>query len=426
MRVLLLADHCNPTFPSTPYFGYQIIKAIAKKVSRATLVTQVRNRPGIDEKDLNVAELVFVDTEYIARPLWRLASILKGGSNKAMTIGTAMNYPSALAFDWEVWKQYRNRLKAGEFDVVHRVTPLSPTTASPMARWCPVPFVIGPVNGGLRWPKAFSAELAREREWLTYVRGLHKWLPYYGSTYRKSAAILAGFQHTIQVLPPNALPRTFDCSDVGYDGAAYDGPADRTFSAPMTVLFVGRLVPYKCADVVVKAFAASERLRQHRLVIIGDGPDRPLLEGLIKENGLQDCVELTGWLGHEEVMERMRRADVFAFPSIRELGAGVVAEAMGLGLVCVTTDYGAPGTYTEGGRGVVVPLTDKPALVQGYVKALEELVSDPEKCARISEAGRRFAHANLTWDAKAEKIIEVYEWALGRRAEKPAFYTMPA
>jgi glycosyltransferase involved in cell wall biosynthesis len=218
------------------------------------------------------------------------------------------------------------------------------------------------------------------------------------------------------------LPKTFDCSDVGYEHDPHDAPLDRPFSSTMTALFVGRLVPYKCADVVVRAFAASDLLRRHRLVIIGDGPDRPLIEHLIKENAMEGCVELTGWLPHEEVMRRMRQADVFAFPSIRELGAGAVVEAMGMGLACVTTNYGAPGTYAAEGRGVVIPLMNKPALVEGYVNALEELASDPEKRARIGATGRRYVNANLTWDAKAENIVEVYKWVLGRRDTKPTFY----
>lgn len=422
MKILLLADHCNPTFASTPYFGYQIVRAIAKKVDHATLVTQVRNRGALTKEDLGVAELTFVDSEYIARPIWRVAGWLQGDANKAMTVGVALNYPSSLAFDWEVWKQYGSRLKSGEFDVVHRVTPLSPTTPCPLAKWSPVPVVIGPVNGGLRWPKGFGAELAREKEWLTYLRRLHKWLPYYNSTYQDAAAILAGFQHTMQDLPPAVLPKTFDCSDVGYEDDQLNEPLDRPLSPTMTVLFVGRLVPYKCADVVVRAFAASDLLRRHRLVIIGDGPDRPLIEQLIKENSLDASVELIGWLSHKEVMRRMSQADVLAFPSIRELGAGVVAEAMGMGLACVTTDYGAPGAYAAEGRGVAIPLTNKPELIKGYVNALEELALSPEKRARIGATGRRYANANLTWAAKAETIVEVYNWVLGRCDKKPNFY----
>jgi glycosyltransferase involved in cell wall biosynthesis len=422
MKILLLADHCNPTFASTPYFGYQIVRAIAKKVDHATVVTQVRNRDALTKEDLGVAELTFIDSEYVARPFWRLAGWLQGDANKAMTVGVALNYPSSLAFDWEVWKKYGHELENGEYDVVHRVTPLSPTTPSPLATWSPVPVVIGPVNGGLRWPKGFGAELAREREWLTYLRQFHKWMPYYNSTYRDAAAILAGFSHTMQDLPPAALPKTFDCSDVGYEDDPLNEHLERPLSSTMTVLFVGRLVPYKCADVVVRAFAASELLRRHRLVIIGDGPDRPLIQELIKENSLEASVELVGWLPHKQVMERMRQADVLAFPSIRELGAGVVAEAMGMGLACVTSNYGAPGAYTAEGRGVAIPLTNKAELIRGYVNALEGLALSPARRTSIAATGRRYAEANLTWTAKAETIAEVYDWVLGRRDKKPTFY----
>jgi glycosyltransferase involved in cell wall biosynthesis len=339
-----------------------------------------------------------------------------------MSVGTALSYPLNIAFEWEVWKHFGDRLRRGEFDVVHRITPLSPTLASPMAKWSPVPFILGPVNGGLDWPPGFHAELRREREWLTYLRKIHTILPYYRSTYRKSAAVLAGFQHTIDKLPAKAQPRIFTCSDVGYEEQPDSDTFDRSASDSMTVLFVGRLVPYKCADVLVKAFAESRVLREHRLVIVGDGPDRALLEGLVTQNHLERCVELTGHLAHDEVMRHMKQADVFGFPSIRELGAGVVVEAMGMGLACVLAAYGSPGVYGSGGRGITVPLTDKPALIAGYVSALESLALDPDYRARLGAAARSYAQAHHTWDAKARKIVEVYEWVLGRHQEKPEFY----
>ncbi len=422
MNVLLLAELCNPKWSSTPFFGYQIARAIATKVDRVTMVVQVRSQGSFTAEDIGVDELVFLDSEYVARPFWRLSSFLKKDDNKAMSVGVALSYPTNIAFEWEVWKHFRDRLRRGEFDLVHRVTPLSPTLVSPMAKWSPVPFVLGPINGGLGWPRGFREELKREREWLTYVRKLHTFLPYYKSTFRKSAAILAGFQHTIDKLPAEARPRMFTCSDVGYEEQPEDDTFERPASDTMTVLFVGRLVPYKCPDVLVKAFAASPILRKHRLVIIGEGPDRGLLTGLIAENHLENCVELTGHLPHDEVMKRMKQADVFAFPSIRELGAGVVIEAMGMGLPCVLADYGSPGVYGSGGRGITVPVTDKPALVAGYVRALESLALDPDKRTQLGAAAQAYARANHTWDAKARKIIEVYEWVLGRRPEKPEFY----
>jgi glycosyltransferase involved in cell wall biosynthesis len=424
MHVLLLAELCNPRWSSTPFFGYQIARAIATRVDRTTMAVQVRSQRAFTAEDVGVDELVFLDSEYIARPLHRLATLVKQDANKAMTVGIAMSYPSNIAFEWEVWKHFGDRLRCGEFDVVHRVTPLSPTLASPMAKWSPVPFVLGPVNGGLDWPPGFYTELKREREWLTHVRGIHTKLPYYRLTYQKSAAILAGFRHTIDKLPAEAHPRVFDCSDVGYEESPHDDRFERPASDQMTVLFVGRLVPYKCADVLVRAFAQSQLLRKHRLVIVGDGPDRHLLERLILENRLENCVELTGHLPHAEVVARMKQADVFGFPSIRELGAGVVIGAMGTGLPCVLADYGSPGVYGRRGRGVTVPVTDKPALIAGYVRALELLALEPEKRVKLGAAAQSYVRTFHTWSAKAQKIVEVYEWVLGRRQEKPEFYPL--
>jgi hypothetical protein len=82
-------------------------------------------------------------------------------------------------------------LRAGEFSLVHRLTPLSPTLPSLLASRCKeigVPFVWGPINGGVPWPAAFDRERRREREWLSYVRGAYRYLPGYRASTRRCAA----------------------------------------------------------------------------------------------------------------------------------------------------------------------------------------------------------------------------------------------
>jgi glycosyltransferase involved in cell wall biosynthesis len=423
MRVLLLAEACNPEWASTPYFAYRICQAIARRVDHAVLATQVRNRPAMERQPVDGAETVFIDTEAVGRPFWRLSRFISRDKNKAMTLKVAMAYPSYLTFEWKVWKRFQADLRRGAFDLVHRVSPLSPTLPSPMAKWSPVPFIIGPVNGGLKWPKPLHSVLRREREWMTYLRGFHVHLPFHRSGYTRAAAILAGFDHTIRDLPLQARDRTFDCPDVGYEGSELTAPPRREPRDRLTFLFVGRLVPYKCPDVVVQAFAASSVLRGQRLVLIGDGPERARIERIIAENDLGGRVELPGWLPHEQVVQAMRQADVFAFPSIRELGAGVVIEAMSAALPCAVVDYGAPGVYIDQDRGIKVPLTDKDQLVRNYTAALETLVADPDRRIAMGLAAHEYVKTRHSWDIKAEKIIQVYDWVLGHRAEKPDFFS---
>jgi glycosyltransferase involved in cell wall biosynthesis len=292
-----------------------------------------------------------------------------------------------------------------------------------MATWSPVPFVIGPLNGGLRWPPQFREELAREREWLSYLRRAYRVLPYLRSTYRDASAVLAAFKHTIDDLPQSASAKVIDFPEVGIDPDIFREASKRKARKQKVILFVGRLVPYKLPQVVVRAFAERPALRSHRLVIVGDGPERAAIEEIIRDHGLDGQVELHGWKTQPEVGELMREADIFAFPSIRELGAGVVVEAMACGLACVAVDYGAPATLIGSDRGIKVPLGGRDEITCDFGLALERLVSEPETAARLGAAARDHAMRFYTWDAKARKTLAVYEWVLSR-GPRPDFWSV--
>jgi glycosyltransferase involved in cell wall biosynthesis len=419
MRVLLLAEDCNPDWPSLPIVGYQMVKALAKRVD-LRVATHVRNRPLL-EPALPGIDVTYIDNEYVAAPLFKLSKVVRRGTQANWSAAVAMAYPSAIAFDYEVLKTFRGQLESGEFDLVHRLTPMSPALPSPLASWSPVPFVLGPLNGGLEWPHQFRAELKRERERLQVLRHLYKWLPYHRATYRDAAAILASFPHTIADLPPSALSRIIDFPEVGVAPDLFEYRGERPARDRLTFINVGRFVPLKLLDVAIRAFAESPILRKQRLVLVGDGMERPALERQVADAGLEDVVEFAGWMKQPEVAARLREADVFFFPSIRELGGGVVVEAMAAGCVPVVVDYGGPGGLVTPECGVGVPLGTKDELVRRFIAVLEGYVNDAELRRRHSRAARERALGHYTWSAKAEKIVEIYEWVLGRRGQKPRF-----
>ncbi|MEM9191973.1 MAG: glycosyltransferase [Myxococcota bacterium] len=418
MRVLLLADDCNPEWPSLPVVGYKAARAIGRTVD-LVLATHVRNRPNIEKHGFPEGEVRYLDNEYLAAPMHRLSTLLRGGEQVNWTTAIAMGYPSMVAFEHEAWSEFGYDLVQGRFDVVHRLTPMSPTLPSPLATKSPVPFVLGPLNGALPWPSEFMREFRREREHLRVLRKAYKWLPYIGSTYRNAAAILASFDHTIADLPASARSRIIDFPEVGLDPDLFQF-VPRDVSGPLTFIFVGRFVALKLLDVAIRTFAGSDVLRQHRLVLVGDGVERAPLEALIEKHRLSDVVEITGWLDQAEVGARVRDADVFFFPSIRELGAGVVVEAMACGTVPVVVDYGGPGGLVIPGAGTKVPLGDKDHLVAAFTKVLEGYVADRDLLRRHQDGARKQSE-HFTWDRKAQKTLEIYDWVLGRRRIKPRF-----
>ncbi len=418
MRALILADDCNPDWPSLPVVGFKAARAIAEHAD-VTVATHVRNREHIERVGMGRAKVAYIDNEYVAKGLYRLNTWLRGGTEVGWTTNIAMNYPSYLAFEWEVWRRFGSAIEAGKFDVVHRLTPMSPTLPSPIARECPIPFVLGPLNGGLPWPSEYAAERDREREWLVKLREAYRYLPFYRSSYEGSAAILAAFRHTYEDLPKNVRSRVINFPEVGIDPELFSAPAERK-RGKLTFLFAGRLVPYKLPGLPIDCFAQSAKLREHRLLIVGDGPEREEMERKIAESRLSGSVQLLGKRTQAEVGALMRESDVFVFPSIRELGAGVVAEAMASGLCCVATDYGGPAELLASGRGVKVPLAGRSALTASFTRALEDLTAAPERLRRIAEHGREYALSHLTWDVKARFTVEIYRWVTGQRGRPPA------
>jgi glycosyltransferase involved in cell wall biosynthesis len=152
--------------------------------------------------------------------------------------------------------------------------------------------------------------------------------------------------------------------------------------------------------------------------VIGDGRERSYLAELVKSLEIENAVDFCGWLSHGEVLTRMRSADVFVFPSVRDNGAGVVFEALACGAVPVVTDFGGPGDIVHPEVGYKVRLTNESDVVLQMEKVLKELVHDRNLLKRLRRQGMSYAQERLTWDAKAQDTSRVLQWVV-RRGPKP-------
>lgn len=169
---------------------------------------------------------------------------------------------------------------------------------------------------------------------------------------------------------------------------------------------VGRLVKLKGFDFLLRALAQLPS--QTRLVIIGEGEERAILENLIAELGLTDRVALLGF--QENPWKYMACADLFVLSSLTEGLPNVIGEAMALGLPIIATNC-SPGVreYLEDGQsGLLVPPGDPQALAQGIMR----LLSDEQLRLQLVERGRqRVAQFEL------HTIVSSYETLLKRLVE---------
>jgi alpha-maltose-1-phosphate synthase len=421
LRVLVIAELANPDWESVPLVGWSHWRALSRVVD-GHLVTHIRNRENILKSGEPPERFTALDSTPVERHVQRLGQVLRGRSGGGLTTLMALSALPYYYFEHILWRQFGERIAAHEWDVVHRLTPLSPTTPSLLAAKCAqhgVPFVLGPLNGGVPWPKGFSHALRAEREWLTYVRGAYKLLPGYRGTRRCASAIITGSRDTRQQIANRYKDKTVYILENAVDPTLFTRMKKGPVARPLKVAFVGRFSLYKGADMLLEAAAPLVRAGTVQLDLIGDGMQAASLRALAAREGLSETI-FAGWVKHEKLQERLGESDVFAFPSIREFGGAVVLEAMALGLLPVVMDYGGPAEVVTPTTGVVLPMGSRAEIVTSLRDVLQRLADDPAPIRATGARARARVMTNFTWDAKAAQVLEVYRWVLGQR-DKPDF-----
>lgn len=171
----------------------------------------------------------------------------------------------------------------------------------------------------------------------------------------------------IEVIPnPVVTPRLFE--------AARQEPSHPWFvpGGEPVVLAVGRLRKQKDFPTLLRAFDRVRRRRAARLVILGEGADRPELEALIRTLGLDDAVSLPGFV--PSPFPYMRRAAVFVLSSAWEGLPGALIQALACGAPVVATDCeSGPREILDHGRyGRLVPVGDAEAMGDAILAILAE------------------------------------------------------
>jgi phosphatidyl-myo-inositol dimannoside synthase len=178
------------------------------------------------------------------------------------------------------------------------------------------------------------------------------------------------------------------------------------------VVCLSRLVPRKGQDMLIRAMPAiRERVPGAALVIVGGGPYLTSLRRLAHSFGVAEHVVFTEGVPGDELPAHHALADVFAMPC-RTRGAGLDVEGLGIVFleasatgvpVVAGRSGGAPETVRDGETGVVVDGWD----VGAIAASVSELLADPDRAARMGEAGRRWVVDNWQWSGKARRLAEL-------------------
>lgn len=172
------------------------------------------------------------------------------------------------------------------------------------------------------------------------------------------------------------------------------------------VLFVGRLAPVKGGPLLLEAFARALKVHPDAtLTIVGDGTERPALEARAARLNLGDAVTFAGYRTQEQVADHLEGSDMLVLPSFAEGVPVVLMEAMAARLPTIASRVaGVPELVRDGETGFVTPPGDLDTLADRLIR----LMSDPDLCRRMGEAGRAVVEAEHLVDREAHWLARLF------------------
>lgn len=421
-KVLVSAYACHPNpatahFPGEAILGWHLAKEIAG-FAELHLITWAFNRDGV-EGTLAGPDGRPATVHYVDLPP-RLYRVLRDRH-----LGTRIYY-----YLWQraAAKCARKLFRQEHFDLFHQITFSNDWMPSFIAPALPIPFIWGPIGGGQRVPKELMGTLARrdrrQERSRTFLQSLWRATPARRRCAQKASAILVCNKETQGVLsrwrdkiidfPVNGI----SCEDIA---PAVPGGNE---AGGFRLLYVGRFDPIKGLPLAFEALRIILEISPAAtLELVGEGPERPRLEALAVRLGIVDSIVWTPWSQRSEIFARMRRSDVFLFPSLRDGGGAVVVEAMANGLPVVCLDLAGPGLHIRDGWGVKVPSGRPDTVAAGLAGALGRFWCDPGLRARMGHAGRDRAASFYEWGRLGETLRGIYRDALAgkppRQGERP-------
>ena len=402
MKLLLVAPICNGEDVGEAWVAFQWARILAERHD-VTLLTS--HKVGAKPAGEQLTGLRVIE--------WREPPLL----GRAERFNSFVQ-PGYIAFYLQSRRWVRMALARGErFNVAHQTVPVAMRYPSPVAG-LGIPFVLGPVGGGLSTPPGFVNDEVRSAPWFMVLRNLDKYRrrfdPLLRHTYKSADCVLGIAEYVGELLADIPLRRFEIMSETGLD--RIPPMIDRNGrDGPVRLLFVGRLVRTKGVRDAIRAMSLVRDLAV-ALDIVGDGPERAECGRLVDELGLADRVTLHGWKPKEEIGDYYRAADIFVFPSYREPGGNVTLEAMSFSLPAIVVDRGGPGSAVSEACALKLSVTTPDALTSDVANAIRKLVEDADMRRRMGAAAHEHVSRTALWTAKVDRMSAIYDeisWTSG-------------
>ena len=307
--------------------------------------------------------------------------------------------------------------KAYRFDYIHQVTLGDFRSINGSCRLSDTKFIFGPVGGAQSTPKAFSeyvknnAKGERIRDFINRMLCLS---PTYRSKLNHAKWVFAANPETqrylqrlmknperCRLLTGNGIYEQRLCPKMQSDSVEQTQPDNTNVS----LLWVGRVVNKKGLSFLLDVLHEVKTSTVYELTIIGDGPERPDLEGKTEQLELNEQVRFVGGLPYEQVQEFYKKADIFVFPSFRETTGTVLFEAMSHELPVITFNQNGAALLVSEQTGRKIDVDQGIDVIRrDYSAAIQELADHAPTRKEMGSNAYELMRETYTWENKCKNF----------------------
>ncbi len=411
MKILVSAYAFNPSgslrlHPGEDQAGWSLTEQLSRRHD-VWVITHSYNRDAVVEA-LSAGKMQGVSIHFINLPRW-MRWLYK------IEFGQRIYY-----YLWQIkaWRTARKQHRRVSFDAAHHITFGNDWIPSFIGAFLPVPFIWGPVGGGQTTPKPLKKEYSLGGKLSELGRETAQWLGRRLWTRRRcvkrARVILVCNRETREKIPKKHRSKVvyFPVNGISEEDIG-PAPRKRGMSRPFRVLTAGRLHRLKGFSLAVSAFQIFLKNNPHaELEIVGEGPEKKALEHLIQKYRIDKKVHMVPWMKREDLIKKMRRCDVFLFPSFRDGGGAVIIEAMAQGRPVVGLDVAGSGFHIDRKWGIKVKAGEPAPTAESLARALDLLCRDEDRRLKMGRAARERVLSYYTWDRLGERMEQIYRQVL--------------
>lgn len=302
-----------------------------------------------------------------------------------------------------------------------------PSIISPKSMSClygfGVPVVIGPMCGGIVFPPDFQyIEPLSRRLSTRFGRVFSQVANWVFPGKLQAEALIVANERTAKALPKGCQGKVYKVVESGVDLSLWQSVErpERSPDQPMRFVYMARFVEQKGIPFLIEAFKPVAEQTNAVLELIGSGELFEQTKAQVAAFNIQDQVNFHGWMQLQDAADLIRQCDVYLVPAIGDCGGCAMLEAMAIGMPVIAANWAGPGDYADETCGIRVDVNSREEFVKGLTEAMLRLTQSPQLRDQLGEGSKRRVRSNyFDWDAKVDRIVEIFHDVLGLPIEKP-------